>query len=173
MSKEKSKKITNNNKPRPKIALYAGSFDPFTLGHLDVAHRAAAIFDKVIIGIGNAAHKHYTFSPEERQKMANLACKSLPNVETAAFDRLSVDFAAEKGALYMVRGVRNELDYQFETQLAVTNRSLNDQIDMVFFPTKQELSHVSSTLIKEIAGYGGDLSKMLPASIIDIVKSRY
>lgn len=140
------------------IAIYPGSFDPITNGHTDLVFRAAKMFDKLIFAIGINAKKEPLFSIEERIALSREVLKDCPNVEVMAFECLVVDFAAEVGAQVIVRGLRAVSDYEFELQLANTNRRLNNKIDTIFLTPAEEHSFISSTLVKEIARYRGDIS---------------
>ena len=140
------------------IAIYPGSFDPITNGHADLVRRACQVFDKVIFAIGVNSKKQPLFSLEERVALAQQVLADFPNVEVMSFDNLMVDFAAEVGAQVIVRGLRAVSDYEFELQLASTNRRLNNQIDTVFLTPSEEHSFVSSTLVKEVARHRGDVS---------------
>ena len=138
-----------------KIAVYLGSFDPITLGHLDVIERAAAIFDELIIGVGQHPGKAFCFNPDERLKLIEASCKAIPNTQVKTFSGLAVDFCGENKATVIVRGLRTEADYVYEMQMAMINKTLSKNLDTVFIPTKQELCHISSSLVKEVAQLGG------------------
>lgn len=140
------------------VAIYPGSFDPITNGHSDLVRRAAKRFSKVIFAIGVNSKKQPLFSIEERIALSQEVLKDVPNVEVLGFENLMVDFAAEVGAEIIVRGLRAVSDYEFELQLANTNRRLNKDIDTVFLTPSEEHSFVSSTLVKEVARYRGDVS---------------
>ncbi len=159
--------------PQKICALYPGSFDPFTLGHLDIVTRASKIFDQVIIGIGASGVKKPFFNVDERIAMAQLATQNLSNIEVHAFKSLAVEFARKVKAQVILRGIRSELDYQYEMQLTFINKKLAPEIDIMFLPTKQELCEISSTYIKEIASYGGDLTGFLPQVLIPQITQRF
>lgn len=140
------------------IAIYPGSFDPITNGHTDLVYRASKMFDKLIFAIGINSKKQPLFSIEERIALSQEVLSDVPNVEVMGFESLMVDFAAEVNAQVIVRGLRAVSDYEFELQLANTNRRLNHNIDTIFLTPAEEHSFVSSTLVKEIARYRGDVS---------------
>lgn len=147
------------------IAIYPGTFDPITNGHMDLVFRAAKMFDKLIFAIGINSKKQPLFSTEERIALSKEVLKDCPNVEVVAFESLVVDFAEEVGAKVIVRGLRAVSDYEFELQLANTNRRLNSKIDTIFLTPAEEHSFISSTLVKEIARYRGDVSSFCPPII--------
>ena len=140
------------------IAIYPGSFDPITNGHMDLVYRASKMFDKLIFAIGINSKKRPLFSTKERIALSQEVLSDCSNVEVLSFDSLMVDFAAEVGAQVIVRGLRAVSDYEFELQLANTNRRLSSKIDTIFLTPAEEHSFISSTLVKEIACYRGDVS---------------
>ncbi len=144
-----------------KTAIYPGSFDPFTRGHLDITRRAAALFDRLIIAVLNNSGKQALFSTDERVNIINEVVREIPNVEVCSFSGLTVEFAEMVGAGFMVRGLRAITDFEYEMQIAQTNQSLNGKLDTVFFTTSLEHSYISSSIAKEIAAYGGDISKLV------------
>ncbi len=145
-----------------KTAIYAGSFDPITFGHLDVIARAARIFDRVIVAIGSSQSKKPLFTDQERIALVMGACKKISGVEVSLFSGLAVDFAKKTGAACLVRGLRTEVDFTYEMQMALMNRSLAPKLETIFIPTAQEFGHISSSLVKEIAALGGDTSSLVP-----------
>ena len=150
-------------------AIYPGSFDPITLGHIDVIGRAAGVFDKVVVGVLVNPKKQPLLGLDERIATIREAVdESLPEVskrvEVASFDGLTVDYARQIGARIVVRGLRAISDFESELQMAHTNRKLYPDIDTVFFMTALEHSYLSSSLVKEIASFGGDVSQMVPAA---------
>ena len=149
------------------IAVYPGSFDPATYGHLDIIKRASVSFDKVIVGVLHNSAKSPLFSVEERVNILEKATKDMENVEIKAFKGLSVNFARENHAQVIVRGLR-----AVELQMAQTNRVLAPDIDTVFLTTSLEYAYLSSTIMKEVAGYDGDLSKFAPPEITEAVKKK-
>lgn len=150
-----------------KIGLYPGTFDPVTKGHLDIIIRSARIVDKLVIGVLPNQAKHPWFSVEERMELLKKCTANIPNVEVRSFDGLTVDFGKELGASTIVRGLRAITDFEYELQIAQINHKLNPNIDTIFFTTSEEYSYVSSSIVKEIASYGGDISAMVSSEIID------
>lgn len=144
-------------------AVYPGSFDPVTFGHLDIIQRAAKVVDELIIGvIVNKAKKSPLFTLEERVAMLKEATKEYSNVTVKMFDGMTIDFARENGARLIIRGLRAVTDFESEMQIAQTNHSLDSNIDTMFFTTSLEYSFLSSTVVKEVASYGRDTSKFVP-----------
>ena len=141
-------------------AVYPGSFDPATYGHLDVIRRASVSFDRVVVGVLQNSAKSPLFSVEERVNILAKATRDIPNVIIKPFDGLSVNFARENHAQVIVRGLRAVTDFEYELQMAQTNRVLAPDVDTVFLTTSLEYAYVSSTIMKEVARFGGDLSKL-------------
>lgn len=156
-----------------KIALYPGSFDPFTLGHLDIVKRAASVFEHVVLAVLNNHSKTPLFSIEERVKILEEVTRDIPNVSVGSFEGLTVDYAAEVGATVIVRGLRAITDFEFELQLSQTNRRLNPNIDTMFFTTGEEYAYLSSTMVKEIASFGGAFEQFVPERVIPYMKEKY
>lgn len=154
-------------------AVYPGSFDPVTYGHLDIIERASKICNKLLIGVLNNSKKTPLFSVEERVKMLQEVVKDIPNVEVKSFSGLTVDFARENGATVMIRGLRAVTDFEYELQLSQTNRALAPDIDTVFFTTNLKYSYVSSSITKEIAMYGSDISKFVPPYVLEKVRDKF
>lgn len=150
-----------------RIGIYPGSFDPVTQGHLDIILRASKLVDKLIIGVLINGAKQPMFSMEERVEMIQRVTKNLPNVEVEGFEGLLVDFAQKKEASVLVRGLRAVTDFEYELQIAQTNHRLNPFVDTIFLTTSVEYSYVSSSIVREIASYGGDISKFVPECIVD------
>ena len=153
-------------------AVYPGSFDPATYGHLDIIKRASISFDRVIVGVLHNSAKSPLFSVEERVKILTKATKDIPNVEVKAFEGLSVNFARENHAQVIVRGLRAVTDFEYELQMAQTNRVLAPDVDTVFLTTSLQYAYLSSTIMKEVANFGGDLSKFAPREITDAVEEK-
>lgn len=153
-------------------AIYPGSFDPATFGHLDVIKRAAELFDEVIVGVLMNSEKSPLFSVEERVNILEKATKDIPNVIIKPFNGLSVNFAKENEAQVIVRGLRAVTDFEYELQMAQTNRVLAPDVDTVFLTTSLEYAYVSSTIMKEVARFGGDLAKFAPPEIIQALHSK-
>lgn len=150
-----------------RIGIYPGSFDPVTLGHLDIIIRSSKLFDKLYIGVLNNNRKQSLFSAEERVEMIQLVTRDLTNVTVEAFDGLLVNYAKLKEADAIVRGLRAVTDFEYELQLAQTNHKISESIETVFLTTSVEYSYLSSSIVKEIVTYGGDVSKFLPHEICD------
>ena len=143
-------------------AIYPGSFDPLTFGHVDVLERAVKIFDKVIVAVAKNPDKSPLFSLQQRVAMIQKAAKKYPNVEVDAFEGLLVKYAAKKGASVVLRGLRALSDFEYEFQMALTNRKLADSIETIFMMPSESYSYISSRMIKEIAGLGGDIRHFVP-----------
>lgn len=150
-------------------AVYPGSFDPVTFGHLDVIQRASKSFEHVIVGVLNNSAKSPLFSVEERVKMLEGVTMPLSNVKIESFSGLSVNFAREHGAAVILRGLRAITDFEYELQMAQTNRVLADDVDTVFMTTCLEYAYLSSTTVKEVAAFGGDISKFVPAQVAEAI----
>ena len=153
-------------------AIYPGSFDPVTMGHLDIIKRASKVVDELIVSVLNNNSKSPLFSVENRVKMLEEVVKDLPNVKVMSFEGLLVDFAKEVNAKVIVRGLRAVTDFEYELQMAQTNRVLAPDVDTVFLTTSLEYAYLSSTIMKEVAYFNGDLSKFAPKEITDAVKKK-
>jgi pantetheine-phosphate adenylyltransferase len=149
----------------PRIAVYSGTFDPFTLGHDDVVRRAAGLFDQLVIAVAAAHHKKTLFSLEARVEQAQYATKSIAGVKVLPFDGLIMDFCAEHKACAVVRGVRNVTDFDYEAQMAAMNRKLLPQVETVFLLPEASLQCISSTLVREISKLGGNVTQMVSPSV--------
>ena len=156
-----------------RIALYPGTFDPITLGHLDVLHRASLIFDKVIIGVAPNTSKDPTLALDQRIHLIEENLKDLPNIEIQSFDGLVVEFAKEVGAVALIRGLRAVSDFEYELQMAQMNRNLDESIETLFLMPNEAYTFVSSTLIKQVAVYGGDISKFVPKNVFEALKEHF
>ena len=157
----------------PTIAMYPGSFDPVTNGHLDIIKRSSRMFDKVIVAVLVNSAKTPLFTVEERVAMLREACKNIPNVEIDSFNGLTVTFAQQKGATVMVRGLRAVTDFENEIQLAHTNFAMMPEIETVFLATAIKWSYLSSTIVKEAAYYGSDISKFVTPNVEKAVNEKY
>lgn len=144
-----------------RTAVYSGTFDPVTLGHEDVARRAAGLFDELIVAVAIAHHKTTRFSLAQRIELVQQALADVPNVQVLPFDGLIMDFCRAQGASAVVRGIRNITDFDYEAQMAAMNRKLNPQVETLFLLPQAELQCISSTLVREIAKLGGDVSGMV------------
>ncbi|MHB8129312.1 MAG: pantetheine-phosphate adenylyltransferase [Mobilitalea sp.] len=159
-----------------KIGIYPGSFDPITLGHLDIIIRASGLVDQLIIGVLKNNAKKPLFSAEERVDYIERVIKehtNLTTIKVEAFDGLLIDFAAQKKASIIVRGLRAITDFEYELQIAQTNHKLNAKIDTVFFTTSVEYSYLSSSVVKEIATFGGDIRQFVPECIVQSIYDKY
>ena len=157
-----------------KKAFYPGSFDPVTYGHLDVIRRAAEIFDELPVSVLNNNRKTPLFSAEERVKILKEATKDLPNVQVDSFSGLLIDYARENNLHVAIRGLRAITDFEFELQNAQTNRMLSGgALDTMFLATSLEYAYLSSSSVKEIASFGGDISRCVPDFVADLVYQRY
>lgn len=156
-----------------KKAIYPGSFDPVTLGHLDIIKRSAALVDHLIVGVLNNSTKTPLFSVDERVNMLKEVTKDIPNVEILSFSGLLVDFAREHNVQAIIRGLRAVTDFEYELAMSQTNRVDAPDIDTIFLNTSLKYAYLSSSIVKEMAMYGGDISKFVPESIVDIVRERY
>jgi len=146
-------------------AVFPGSFDPMTRGHLDVIERTSRLFDEVIVAVGEARDKSPLFPTKERVAIVNEVCAELGNVKAEAFTGLVVDFARKRGAVALVRGIRSGSDYDYEMQMALMNRAMHSDLETIFIPTNPSFSHISSSLAKEIAKHGGDVSLLVPGAV--------
>ncbi len=156
-----------------RVAVFPGSFDPITNAHLDVIQRAAALFDQLVIGVLTNPRKTPTFSSAERVTLIQAEVADLgPSVSVEAFEGLTVDFAARHQAGFLIRGLRAISDFEAELQMAHTNRRLSSRVDTVFLMTSLEFGYVSSTLAKEVAMLGGDVSAMVPAGVAQALRER-
>ncbi|MEY3276666.1 MAG: pantetheine-phosphate adenylyltransferase [Verrucomicrobiota bacterium] len=157
-----------------RTAIYPGSFDPLTNGHLDVIQRAAKLFDRVIVAVAHNASKSPLFTADERAGLlaTTLADVGAANVEVDRFDGLLVDYVARRGGCAVVRGLRAVSDFEFEFQLALMNRKLNESVETIFLMPKDTYSFLSSRLVKEIARLGGDVSAFVPAHVRDALRAR-
>lgn len=154
-------------------AIYPGSFDPVTFGHLDIIKRSANLFDELIVGVLNNTSKSPLFSVEERVNMLKEATRDIPNIKVASFSGLLVDFVKETEAYVVVRGLRAITDFEYELQLAQTNHVLNPNVDTMFLTAKLEYLYLSSTIVREVAAFGGDISKFVPEEIAKKMYDKY
>ena len=157
-----------------KRAIYPGSFDPVTFGHLDIIHRAASIFDELTVSVLNNKEKCPLFSVEERVKMLEEATKDLPNVKVESFSGLLIDYARKKNVRVSVRGLRAITDFEYELQIAQTNKLLSaGELDTVFLTTSLEYAYLSSSSVKEIASFHGNISKCVPPFVARLVYQKF
>ena len=155
-----------------KLAICPGIFDPVTIGHLDIIGRARKIFDHVIVAVMVNPEKHTMFTTEERIALIQKCTKDMEDVEVVSFDGLLADYAKMRGATAIVKGLRAMSDFEYEFQQALTNRKLNPELETVFMITRAENMFLSSSIVKQIASFGGDVSNFVPACILDDIKER-
>lgn len=148
-----------------RTVIYPGSFDPLTNGHLDVIQRATKLFDRVIVAVARSEAKHPLFSQEERAQMVSRAVRSLTHVEVDTFDGLLIEYVERRSAQAVIRGLRAVSDFEFEFQLALMNRKLNERIETIFMMPKDTYTFLSSRIVKEIASLGGDVSPFVPGHV--------
>lgn len=153
-------------------AVYPGSFDPITRGHIDIIERASKMFDEVYVGVLINVNKNPLFSTEERVEMVKESVAHLQNVKVVSFNGLLVDFAKQNKISFIVRGLRAVTDFEYELQLAQTNRILNPEVDTVFLTSTNEYSYISSSSVREIAAFGGDFSKLVTKNVEKKTKAR-
>ena len=156
-----------------KKAIYPGSFDPMTFGHLDIIERSSKIFDEVVIGVLNNSAKKSLFTVEERVEIARDLTKQYDNVTVESFDGLMVDYARSIGANIVIRGLRAVTDFDYEIQIAQTNKVQYPELETIFMTTALNYSYLSSTIVREFASYGGDISRFVPAEIIPKITEKY
>ncbi len=154
-------------------AVYPGSFDPLTNGHLDIIHRAANIVDELYVGVLNNSAKNSLFSLDERVSMLKDETASIPNVVVDSFDGLLVDYMRRIDAQIIIRGLRAISDYEYEIQIAQTNHKVNPDVETVFLTTNLRYSYLSSTIVKEFASYGGDISHFVPENLVSKIYAKY
>ena len=154
------------------IAIYPGSFDPITNGHLDIITRAAKLFEKLIIGVYNTPNKHLLFTTEERVELARQAVAHLPNVEVQSFSGLTVDFAAKVKAQAMVRGLRMSTDFEREFDMGMMNKKLSPQLELVYLMSSLKYQFLSSSLLKEAVSLGGSIDDLVPKHVAEALKER-
>lgn len=152
-----------------RLGIYPGSFDPPTLGHLDVVERAALLFDEIIVAVGVNSSKKPLLSVEDRIEALRAATKELPNVRVDSFSGLLVDYVRQQGARAIVRGLRATADFEYEFQMAMVNRRLSHEIETVFLMTKWEHSYLSSSIVREVAVLGGDYTGMVHPAVAEVV----
>ncbi len=154
-------------------AIYPGSFDPVTFGHIDMIERSARMVDELVVAVLNNSAKNPLFSVEERVSMLEGITSHVPNVKIRYFDGLLIDYAKEIEATIIIRGLRAVTDFEYELQIAQTNRIVNSEIDTIFLTTSLEYAYLSSTIVKEVASYGGDISHFVPKQLIPQIYEKY
>ena len=158
--------------PDGRIAVYTGTFDPITFGHLDIIRRGSAIFERIVIGVGINPEKATLFSPEERVDQVRRVVAPFRNVDVRFYSGLSVQFVRQVGARVMLRGLRTTSDMEYEFSMSLTNLTLDPEIETVFLMAKEQFSHVSATLIRQIATFGGELKKFVPPEVQQALQAR-
>ena len=157
-----------------KIAIYPGSFDPLTFGHIDILERAASLFDKVIVGVAESKAKKPLFTVDERLALIDEMFADNDKIESLGYsEKLTVDLARENNAIAIIRGLRAVADFEYEFQLATMNRSLAPDIESIFFTPKDTLIFVSSSLVKEIAQFGGDVTRFVPKHVVSALEKKF
>ncbi len=156
-----------------RIAVYPGSFDPITNGHLDIIERASKIYDKLVVGVLSNGNKKPLFSAEERVEMIRKVTNHIKNVEVDTFAGLLVDFAKSKDAEVIVKGLRTVADFEYEFQMALLNKTLNPECETVFMMTNTKYSYISSSMVKELAHFHGNLTGLVPCEILETIKEKY
>jgi pantetheine-phosphate adenylyltransferase len=156
-----------------KIAVYPGSFDPMTNGHLDILQRSATTFDEVIVAVGRNSSKTPLFTPEERVALIEKSCTMLSNVRVTMFEGLLVDFVQKQGAQFIVKGLRAVSDFESEFQMGLANRKLSPQIETIFLMTSQEYLFLSSSIVKEVSRLQGDISHFVPLPVQQALEERF
>lgn len=155
-----------------RIAVCPGSFDPVTVGHLDIVRRASKLFDEVIVVVMNNSAKNPLFTAEERTELLKKVTAEMPNVSVDRYDGLLAEYTKEKGASAIVKGLRAVSDFEYEFQMALTNKKLNQEVDTVFLTTNAENMYLSSSLVRQVGMMGGDISEFVPPEIKDDVLAR-
>jgi pantetheine-phosphate adenylyltransferase len=156
-----------------KIAVYPGSFDPITNGHLDIIQRSSQVFDKVIVAVVKNHSKKPLFTMEERMDLIQKAAVDLPNVEVDSFDGLLVNYVAVKGAQVIIKGLRALSDFEYEFQMALLNRKLQPEVETMFMMTSYQYSYLSSSMVKEIASLGGSIKDLVPDTILNDITNKF
>ncbi|NLK76190.1 MAG: pantetheine-phosphate adenylyltransferase [Clostridiales bacterium] len=154
-------------------AIYPGSFDPVTFGHIDMIERSAKIVDELLVAVLNNSAKNPLFSVKERVSMLEEITSHLPNVKVTSFDGLLIDYANKVDASIIIRGLRAVTDFEYELQIAQTNRIVNPNVATLFLTTSLEYAYLSSTIVKEVASYGGDISHFVPERLIERIYAKY
>lgn len=158
---------------RAQLAIYAGSFDPPTNGHLDLVERASKLFPEVIVALGIHPTRKALFTVDERIALLQQVCKPFDNVRVSSFEGLLVDYGKSVGARVIVRGLRAATDFEYELQIAHANADLRPEIDTVFLPTRANYGFISASLVREIASHGGDVSRYAPPAVCDALKLKF
>jgi len=168
-----SRVVMKDRGEKEKVAVYPGSFDPITLGHLDVIERASRLFDRVIIGVAKREEKNPLFTWEERVALVRKVTSGMKRVQVEGFDGLLVDFVRRVGARAVVRGLRAVMDFDYEFQMALTNRKLAPEMETIFFVPSEKYFYLSSSLVRELARAGGEVSCFAPAPVVEALKKKF
>jgi pantetheine-phosphate adenylyltransferase len=155
------------------LAIYAGSFDPPTNGHLDLVERASRLFPRLVVAVGMNSSREPLFQPEERLAMLREICRPFPNVSVDSFRGLLVDYGKRIGARVIVRGLRAGADFEYELQIAHANADLKPELDTIFLPTRTSYGFISASLVREIASHGGDVTRYAPPVVCEALKRRF
>lgn len=156
-----------------RVAVYPGSFDPITNGHLDIIKRASRLYDHVVVGVLNNANKNPVFSADERKSMIDSVTKDIENVSCDVFSGLLVDFAKQKKATVIIKGLRTVADFEYEFQMALLNKALNPEYETVFMMTDSKFSYISSSMVKEVAKYHGRLEGLVPSFLTEKIMKKF
>jgi pantetheine-phosphate adenylyltransferase len=162
-----------NHPPIARLAVYAGSFDPITLGHIDLIERASALFSDVVVAIGIHPTRKPLFTIEERLAMVKPVAAQFPNVTVSEFDTLLIEYCRRIGARVIVRGLRAATDFEYELQIAHANADLDPSVDTVFLPTRTKNGFISASLVREIASHGGDVTRYAPAVVCEALAKKF
>ncbi len=158
---------------KSKLAIYPGTFDPITLGHLDIIERSVSIFDEVVVAVGRNIGKQPLFSVDERIEMIQKTTAHLPNVTVTYFDGLIVEYARKMNAVAMIRGLRAMSDFEFEFQMALVNRTLHPELVQVFLMPHEAYTHLNSTIVREVSSFGGDISAFVTPHVADVLHEKF
>jgi pantetheine-phosphate adenylyltransferase len=162
-----------SGKPIARLAVYAGSFDPITLGHLDLIERASLLFSDVVVAIGRHPTKHPLFTVDERIMMLEKVCSPFTNVRVKSFEGLLIHYCRQIGARVIVRGLRAVTDFEYELQIAHANADLCPEVDTIFLPTRTKHGFVSASLVREIAMHGGDVTRYAPPDVCEALRAKF
>lgn len=165
--------MSTQHPPIARLAVYAGSFDPITLGHVDLVARASALFSDVVVALGVHPTRQPLFTIDERLALVQTIAKDFPNVTVASFDGLLIDFCRKIGARVIVRGLRAATDFEYELQIAHANADLSPEVDTIFLPTRTNYGFLSASLVREIATHGGDVSRYAPKAVRDALEKKF
>ncbi len=160
------------SEPRGALAVYAGSFDPVTLGHMDLVRRAARLFDRVVVAIGAHPTRTPLFTVDERLDLLRVAAAALPNIEVTSFSGLLIHYCERIGARILIRGLRHGLDFEYELQIAQANADMSPEVETVFLPTSSKYGFITASLVREIASHGGDVSRYVPPNVLAALQAK-